>query len=261
MGNALKAMGTYVLGLINPVTVLAAGVGAFGYAAYRASEDAKALQNALILTGTQGVTSLSSLDGVAKGLSDVGVRSGVARDALVDFITAGVRVDGNLQAITKAAIDLEKYGGAAVQETAKAFAELAKDPLAALDKLTLATYQQVEALLKQGDRTGAVVAAQKAFTESTENTARALSSQQGPLDVATEAWKRYGAAVWDSVKGVAASIVGAPKPGTLPAMNCKCGEIGTPPKGTTPPRKMQNLLVTKAGRSAEAGHRQLAKRR
>lgn len=208
VGNAVKAMGTYVLGLVNPLSLTAVAVGVLGYAAYSAAENTKALQNALTLTGAQGVTSLSNLDNVAKGLIAVGVRSGTAKDALVEFINAGVRVDGNLQAITKAAIDLEKYGGAAVQETAKAFAELSKDPLSSLDKLTLATYQQVEALLKQGDRTGAVVAAQKAFTESTENTARALSAQQGPIDVATEAWKRYGAAVWDTVKGVTAAVTG-----------------------------------------------------
>lgn len=213
VGNAFKALGGYVVGLINPMSLAVAAVGAFGYAAYRAAEDSKALQNALILTGTQGVTSLSNLENIAKGLSAVGVSSGVAREALIEFVNAGVRVDSNLQAITKAAIDLEKYGGAAVQDTAKAFAKLSKDPLADLDRLTLATYRQIEALLEQGDRTGAVVAAQKAFTESTENTAKALSAQQGPLNVAAQAWKRYGAEVWSAVKGITAAALLTPKTG------------------------------------------------
>jgi len=207
VGNAAKAMGRYVLGLVNPFSVAAGVIGTLGYAAYEASEDVKALRSAVILAGTQGVTSLSKLDAVAAGLNGLGVSSGAASDALVTFINAGAKVDNTLQDVTKAAIDLERLGGASVAETAKKFVALAKDPLADFDRLTLATYKQIEALLEQGNKTEAVRVAQEAFTEANKDTSKSLAANIGPLDVATKAWGRYAASVWDAVKAASTSVI------------------------------------------------------
>ena len=214
VGNAARALGGYILGLVNPFTVVAGTVGVVGLAAYRASEDVKALRTALIMAGTQSTTSLSSLDATAAGLNKLGVSTATSSEALVAFIGAGAKVDSRLQDITKTAIDLEKFGGAAVAETAKKFVALAKDPLADFDRLTLATYSQIEALLEQGKRTEAVALAQEAFNTANKETAKALAASVGPLDVATAAWKSYAAAIWDSVKAAAAAAAGAFSPQT-----------------------------------------------
>jgi phage-related minor tail protein len=204
-GNAARAIGGYAAGLITPFSAATAAVVALGYAAYQASEEAKALREALILTGTQGTNSISSIAGMASALNDVGVSTSTANAAFIAFISAGAKVDDNLQAVTKAAIDLERFGGAAIDETAKKFVALAKDPLAEFDKLSLAVYRQIEALLDQGRATDAVVVAQKAFIESTAETAKALAANQGPIDNAIDYWKQFGGEVWDTVKALTAA--------------------------------------------------------
>ena len=207
-GGAAKALGGYVLGLVNPLSLTAAAVGAVGYAAYAASEDVKALRNAVALAGTQSTTSFSALSAAAKGLHDMGVSSSTAREALATFINAGAKVDGTLQGVTKAAIDLERVGGASIEETAKKLVALAKDPLADFDNLTLATYKQIEALLEQGNKTEAVRVAQEAFIESANGQSKALAANLGPLDTATKAWGRYATSVWDAVKALSNSAIG-----------------------------------------------------
>jgi phage-related minor tail protein len=208
VGAAAKALGGYVLGLVNPLSLTAAAVGAVGYAAYAASEDVKALRNAVALAGTQSTTSFSALSAAAKGLNDMGVSSGTASEALATFIGAGAKVDGTLQGVTKAAIDLERVGGASIEETAKKLVALAKDPLADFDNLTLATYKQIEALLEQGNKTEAVTVAQRAFIDSIKDQEKAHAANLGPLDTATKAWGRYAASVWDAVKALSNSAIG-----------------------------------------------------
>lgn len=205
-GAAARALGGYVAGLVNPFTVAAAGIGAIAYASYQASEEAKALRDTLIQTGTQGVNSISKLGEIASGLNGVGVSTGLANAALITFISAGAKADESLQAVVKAAIDLERFGGAAIDETAKKYVALAKDPLAEFDKLSLATYRQIEALLEQGRATDAVVLAHRAFIESSAETAKALAANQGPIDTAIDYWKQYGAEVWDTVKALTVAV-------------------------------------------------------
>lgn len=214
VGNAARAIGGYVLGLVNPFALAAGAVGALGYAALSASKDVSALREAIILTGRQGVTSLSQLNSVAEGLGAVGVSSSAASEALVTFITTGAKVDDRLQSITKSAIDLDRLGGAAIADTAKKYVALAKDPLADIDRLTLATYKQIEALLEQGKRTDAVKVAQDAFIDSNRETAKSLAASLGPLDVATNAWKGYASAVLNGVKAAAAGVAGVFSPAT-----------------------------------------------
>ena len=212
-GNAAKALGGYVVGLINPLTLAVGAVGALGYAAYKASEDAKALNKALILSNGATGASITDLNNYERALVKSGIASSTATAALVEFVGAGVKATAGLQEITKAAIDLERSGGAAVKDTAKAFAELAKDPLSSLQTLTLETYKQVQALSDQGDKLGAIAAAQQAYKESIELQTVALKAQEGPLDVAIRSWKSYGTAISEAGRSLATAVLGTPQTG------------------------------------------------
>ena len=214
VGNAIRAIGGYALGLLSPLTIAAAGVGALAYAAYSASEDAKALSNALILTCNKAGTTASNLNAIAASLSGTGVGAGTATAALVEFVNAGVKADYRLQSFVKNAVELERVGGPAVAEIAKAFADLSKDPLASLDKLTLATYKQIEALLEQGDKIGAVKVAQDALNQSNADAVASLRASFGPLDIAIDKWKVWGAEIWNVTRGLASTIAGAVSPAT-----------------------------------------------
>mgnify|MGYP000878557223 CR=1 FL=1 len=213
VGNAARALGGYVLDLINPFTATAAAVAAIGYAAYQASEDAKALNKSLILSNGASGTTIGELTKVAESITATSIGAGKASEALAEFITAGVKAGDSLGEFTKTAIELERVGGASIKETAKAFADLGKDPLSNLNVLTLATYRQVEALLEQGDKIGAVKVAQAALNQENERVTAGLRAQEGVLDTSTRYWKDLGVSVWDTVRGLSQAVLLTPKTG------------------------------------------------
>jgi len=213
VGNAARALGGYVLDLINPFTATAAAVAAVGYAAYQASEDAKALNKSLIMSNGASGTTIGELTKVAESITATSIGAGKASEALAEFITAGVKAGDSLGEFTKTAIELERVGGASIKETAKAFADLGKDPLSNLNVLTLATYRQVEALLEQGDKIGAVKVAQAALNQENERVTAGLRAQEGVLDTSTRYWKDLGVSVWDTVRGLSQAVLLTPKTG------------------------------------------------
>lgn len=214
VGGAAKALGGYVAGLVNPFTIAVGVVGALGYAANSAAEDTKALDSALILTSNKSGTTRSNLSGIAASLADTGIGAGTATAALVEFVNAGIKADDRLQSFTRNAIELERVGGPAVEKIAKEFADLAKDPLSGLDKLTLATYKQIEALLEQGDKVSAVKVAQDALNQSNADAVTSLRASFGPLDTAISKWKSWGAEIWNASRGLASGVAGAFAPQT-----------------------------------------------
>ena len=206
VGNAAKAMGGYIAGLINPFTLAAGAVGLVGYAAYKSAEDAKELNKALALAGVSSGTTIGELSKVADAIKGTGTSGTVATAALVEFVNAGVKANSSLGDFVKTAIELERVGGPAVKETAKAFAELYKDPLKGLDDLTLATYKQIEALLEQGDKVGAAKVAQDAFNDASKNAVVQIEAQFGPLDRAAKYWKEVGVQAFYAAGGVAQAL-------------------------------------------------------
>lgn len=74
IGPAIKGVGSYVLGLINPFTLAAAAVGVLGLAYYKGSQEQDEFNKSLILTGNQlGTTSGQ--------LGDLAQRAGNAADS------------------------------------------------------------------------------------------------------------------------------------------------------------------------------------
>lgn len=70
IGPAIKGVGSYVMGLINPFTLAAAAVGVLGVAYYKGTQEQDAFNKSLILTGNQvGKTS--------DQLADIAARAGV----------------------------------------------------------------------------------------------------------------------------------------------------------------------------------------
>src|SRR3546814_40124 len=51
IGPAARAVGGYIMGLVNPFTLAAAGAGALAFAYYRGSEEADRYNEAILLTG------------------------------------------------------------------------------------------------------------------------------------------------------------------------------------------------------------------
>lgn len=172
-GAAAKALGGYVAGLINPLTVAGAAAATLGVAFYQGSEEASAYTKALILSGNAAGTSADQLADMARQVSVTVGTTGAAAEVLAKLAGNGQIASTAFTDITQAALMMEKATGQSVDETIAAFAAIAKDPVAASMKLneqyhylTASVYEQITALEKNGDRMGAVTLATTTFVDT-----------------------------------------------------------------------------------------------
>ncbi|WP_343625364.1 phage tail length tape measure family protein [Roseateles puraquae] len=224
-GAAAKALGGYVLGLINPFTVAAAAVAGLGFAYIKGAEEAQAFQKTLILTGNAAGTTALQLSTIAASISGLGVTQGAAADALNQLAATGKVGADNLGRFAAAAVQLERVGGPAVEQTVKAFAELGKSPLEAALKLnestnflTASLYQQIKALEEQGRATEAAKVAQEAFAAVIEDRFPKLQANLGLIE---SSWLR----IKDAIKGAADSALNIGRPETLDDLQRKLFEL------------------------------------
>lgn len=205
-GAAAQALGRHVVGLITPLNVGLAAVGALGAALYSAQKQAQELSNALVLTGGAAGVSAGQLSQIAAAIDTVAGTQSHAAETLVEFVRAGIQGREALQEFAAAAIRFEQATGQAVETTAKQFAALAKEPLRAslelnesMNYLTASTYEQIKALMEQGRVTEAARVAQEAFAEAIDSRASQVDAN---LNLFARGWREIASAVkeaWDEV--------------------------------------------------------------
>lgn len=210
VGNAAKALGGYIIGLVNPFTIVVAAAAAIAYAFYSGSKEAKAYASAIILTGNAAGTTTTQLAGMAQAIGDTtGATVGAASESLTEFAKNGNIAAAQLEKFAGLAVKLEKETGQAVSETVKQFAELGRDPVTASTKLnettrflTTSVYQQIKALEEQGRVAEAGALAQTAYFNTMSERIPQLTTNLG---YAAQAWRGItGAAksAWDAMLNI-----------------------------------------------------------
>jgi phage-related minor tail protein len=206
-GAAARALGGYVLGLINPFTVAAVAVGALALAYERGDAESREFQRTLILTGNAAGTTADRLSQVSAEIAKGGITRGGAAEALNQLAATGKVGAENLGRFAAAAIELQRAGGPAIDDTAKAFAELGRAPLQAALKLnestnflTAALYEQIKALEEQGRSTEAARVAQQGFSAAMEQRIPQLAANLGLLE---RAWR----GIKDAIAGAADELL------------------------------------------------------
>lgn len=208
---AVRALGSYVAGLVTPFTAAAAAVGLLIVGFVKGRQESEEFRKSLTLTGNQAGETVDRLNAMAQRLdgSMEGVTQGSAAEALNEFVAAGIRGGDALERITGAALRLEQAGGPAVADTAKAFRELGKDPLNASLKLndsvnflTTSVYQQIKALTDQGKTVEAAKVAQEAYAASIlARTPQIIDN----LNIFQRSWKAVSNSAreaWDSILNI-----------------------------------------------------------
>lgn len=205
VGNALRGVASYVTGLVNPFTVAAAAGTVLAVAFYKGSQESEEFRKSLALTGNAVGATTSELVGMsaatAKAADDT---KSHAADALNQLVQTGRVGKENLQQLATATVLANKEIGIKVSDTVATFADLAKSPLEASEKLTekyhyltLATYQQIKALQDQGRSDDAARVAQSAYADAISQRAKDVDSSLGYL---TRGWNAVGSAAhkaWD----------------------------------------------------------------
>lgn len=200
-GSAARALGGYVLGLVNPFTIAAAGAAALGLAYFQGSKEQDAFMVSMAKTGNSAGVTTSSLKAYAEQISATSGTQGKAAESLNIFIESGVKAGTGLARLTETAIAWEKATGEGVDKVAAKYVALQNDPLKAALKLnegmnflTLSVYEQVKSLEEQGKTTDAAKVAMDALDQAMAERSKTIEQNLGSIQ---RAWNGVaGAAKW-----------------------------------------------------------------
>lgn len=210
IGPAIKGVGSYVMGLVNPFTLAAAAVGVLGAAYYKGTQEQDAFNKSLILTGNQvGKTSGQ--------LADIAARAGVAANSTTSkaastlnlLVESGKVAGDSLERVTTAVVKTSEATGIATDKLVDDFNKIAADPLDAITKLndqyhflTLATYNQIKALQDEGNQQEAARVATDAYATTMQQRASDIQQNLGFLEKAWNGLAGAAKGAWDAMLNV-----------------------------------------------------------
>nr|HCF8281803.1 phage tail length tape measure family protein [Klebsiella variicola subsp. variicola] len=190
IGPAIKGVGGYVLGLINPVTLAAAAVGVLGLVYYKGSQEQDEFYKSLVLTGNLvGKTSGQLADMAARVSVAANSTTGAAASTLNQLVSSGKVAGDSLERVTTAIVKTSEATGIATDKLVGDFNDIAADPVAAITKLndqyhflTLATYNQIKALQDEGNQQEAARVATDAYANTMQQRANDIHENLGLLE-------------------------------------------------------------------------------
>ncbi|PPU32156.1 phage tail length tape measure family protein [Xanthomonas sp. CFBP 7912] len=136
IGPAARAVSSYVMGMVNPMTLSAAAAVALALAVKQSQDELFDFQKNLILTGRNADISGGQFRGLVSDLDKLaGVTRGGAVDALNAVSASGKFAGSQLTMVAAAAARMEASTGQAASKTVEAFERIAKEPVDALVQL------------------------------------------------------------------------------------------------------------------------------
>ena len=209
IGPAASALGGYVMGLVNPFTVAAAGAATLAYGFEAGRQEAVEYNKALILTGGYAGVTAGQLSTMAGQVSSVVGTTGAAASALATLAGGGKIASDSFVQVTQAAIAMEQATGKAVGDTIAEFNKIADDPVAAakaLDDqyhfLTASVYSQIVALKDQGDTIGATRLLTDNYADTVRQRAGEITQNLGLIERGWKAIKTAAGGALDALKEV-----------------------------------------------------------
>ena len=207
---AAKALGSAVLGLVNPYTLAAGAVAGLATAFSQGGEEQERFSKTLILTGNAAAVTSGQLSDMARSISgSSGFTQGKAAEVLNAVVSSGGIAKDALLSVTAAAIDLEQVAGTKIEETVKVFAKLGEEPTqasAALNEqyhyLTAAVYEQISALEEQGRKDEAAALAQRAYASAVKQRASEVRAEMGTLQRSWDSVANAARAAWDAMLNI-----------------------------------------------------------
>lgn len=207
IGPAIKGVGGYVLGLINPVTLAAAAVGVLGLAYYKGSQEQDEFYKSLTLSGNLVGKTTGQLAEMAARVSVVAnSTTGVTAATLNQIVSSGKVAAESLERVTTAVVEISEATGIATEKLVGDFNDIAADPVAAITKLndqyhflTLATYNQIKALQDEGNQQDAARVASDAYANAMQRRANDIHQNLGILERAWDSLAKTAKGAWDAM--------------------------------------------------------------
>lgn len=210
IGPAIKGVGTYVMGLVNPLTLAAAAVGFLGLAYYKGTQEQDEFYKSLVLTGNLvGKTSGQLADMAARVSVAANSTTGAAASTLNQLVSSGKVAGDSLERVTTAIVKTSEATGIATDKLVGDFNDIAADPVAAITKLndqyhflTLATYNQIKALQDEGNQQDAARVATDAYANAMQQRANDIHQNLGLLESAWDSLGKTAKGAWDAMLNI-----------------------------------------------------------
>ncbi|HDU2900596.1 TPA: phage tail length tape measure family protein [Klebsiella aerogenes] len=210
IGPAIKGVGTYVMGLVNPFTITAAAVGILGLAYYKGAQEQDEFYQSLVLTGNQvGKTSGQLADMAARAGVVADSTTGKAASTLNQLVASGKVAGDSLERVTTAVIKISDATGIATEKLVSDFNDIASNPVTAITKLndqyhflTLATYNQIKALQDEGNQQEAARVATDAYANTMQQRANEIHQNLGLLESAWDSLGKTAKGAWDAMLNI-----------------------------------------------------------
>ena len=234
IGSAARALTTSLLGMINPLSLVAAGVAALAFAWKQGAENEYEFNKALILTGNYAGVTADQLTRMVSQLDNIsGVTAGSARDALLAVASSGKITGEQFEMVARSAAQMQSIVGVSVDETVNKFLEIQRAPVEALMKLndaehflTQAQLERINTLVDEGRQQEAVAEATRIYADNLDNVANRAEQALPAIsrwwtavkDETSGAWnelKTYIGLVSDAIELKASFFTGNDSPGWL----------------------------------------------
>lgn len=191
---AVRAVGSAILSIVNPVTVFAAAVGGLAAAYLAGQNEGIRFRRTLIETGNQAGVTAGQLQDMAREMDALpGVTQGSAAEAINAVVQTGKIARDQIGTVARAAEQLRSSAGKDIAETVAEFAKLGDDPVTAATELnkrynflTGAVLEQIRALQSQGRTQEAATVAINAYADAVDKRAPKIAQNAGILE---RAWK------------------------------------------------------------------------
>ncbi|MEN5159687.1 phage tail tape measure protein [Achromobacter spanius] len=206
---AARALGSTILGLVNPWTVAAAAVAVFSTALMSGKGELPEFTKTLILSGNAAGQTAAGMSNLATRIADVAGSRGKAVDALNQIAASGKIAGQNFAVVGEAAVAANRATGKAIADTVQEFETLRGKPveaIAALNEkqhfLTLEIYQQIASLERQGRSQEAAALAQRTYADAVKQQAAEVRENLGTLETAWDAVRQGASNAWEAMKSL-----------------------------------------------------------
>ncbi|MGX9694523.1 phage tail tape measure protein [Achromobacter anxifer] len=202
---AARALGSTLLGMVSPWTLLAGAAVAWGIAAYQGDQETDRLNRTIRLTGNYaGVTagSIREMSAAAAKMGDGGI--GNARGAVEALVATGQISKATITDLSATMVEMQRVSGQSMDEISKDYARMpegvtkwAEEHNRSMNFMSLAQWDYIRTLEESGNREAAMQATSKALHDYLGDEA---PQKLGRLERAWRAVKQEVTGAWEAMK-------------------------------------------------------------
>ncbi|MCT8165620.1 MULTISPECIES: phage tail tape measure protein [unclassified Pseudomonas] len=210
IGAATKAMGGYLLELVNPATVSAAAIAGLGYAFYDAQREIGAFSRAIFTGVNRSGQTVDSLNQIATTVGKVTGSFGGARDAVISLSSGLAGSSTQIRNLASAAVAISEITGKGVEDVASALEKSGKNATDSAAKiseqyglLTFEQYEFIKALDDQGEHQRALDVLSEDLNTAAQERLRKYRESLSDIE---KDWKSIKKAISNAYAAVKAEI-------------------------------------------------------